>query len=198
MHLPRLLPLAFALILAACVDTTGISADLKRPAHPGSNPAASVIVREYADLQCPACRAAFEVLNPQIIEKFGKDIRLELMHFPLQTLHPWALAAAEAAECAADQGKFWEYTDLVYLEQDKLDGKQLIAWAEQLKLESDLFDRCTRSHIKRKAIIAEYDQGSKLGVRGTPTYLVNGKVTEATIDALGAAIEAAKTSAPRL
>lgn len=195
------LPLACAafLLLAACVDTTGISAALNRPAHPLSAPGAAVIVREYADLQCPACKAAHTQLTPALLERYGKSIRFEYMHFPLRAIHPWALPAAEAAECAADQGKFWEFVDTVYTEQDKLSAAQLPVWADALGLDRDLFDRCTASHIKRAAILAEYDQGAAQGVRGTPTYMVNGAVVESTGDALSKAIEAAlQTAAVKL
>lgn len=188
------LVLALTLALAACVDTTGLSPESSRTPHAKSNPSAVVVVREYSDLQCPACRGAYEQLNPLLLEKYGKDIRFEFMHFPLQTIHPWALAAAEAAECAADQGKFWEFTDLIYAEQEKLSSSQLRTWAESLSLDLDTYDRCTKSHIKRKEILAESDEGSALGVRGTPTYIVNGVIVEATGEALSKAIEEAKKS----
>lgn len=197
MHTSRLALLSSALLLAACVDTTGISPDLTRSAHPQSNQGGSVVVREYADLQCPACRAAFLQLTPALLAEHGKDIRFEFMHFPLRAIHPWAMVAAEAAECAADQGKFWEFTEKVYAEQEKLAPAQLTVWADGLGLDRDLFDRCTKSHIKRDAILEEYDQGVKQGVRGTPTYLVNGVIVESTGEALSKAInEALKTVKP--
>ncbi len=190
----------FSSLLAACgVDTTGISADLYHEANPQSNAASPVIVREYSDLQCPSCRGAYLQLNPQLLQKYGKDIRFEFTHFPLQTLHPYALAAAEGAECAADQGKFWEFIDLNYQEQDKLSPAQLVEWAKKLNLDMDLYTRCTTSHIKRSGILAEYKDGVKLGVNGTPTYMVNGAIVPATSEDLSKAIDdALKTATPRL
>ncbi len=183
--------LALSLALVGCVDTTGLSSELQRGPDPQSNASGAVIVREYGDLQCPSCKGAYEMLNPQLLQAFGKQIRFEFVHFPIQSLHPWALTAAEASECAADQGKFWEFLDLTYKNQADLDSDHLRQWAQQLKLDMDTFDRCTKSHIKRKAILAEYDAASALGVRGTPTYTVNGKPVEATMDALSKAIQSA-------
>lgn len=199
MQLSRTFLFLSALLLSACVDTTGIRTELTRMPHPKSNHAATVVVREYADLQCPACRSAFEQLNPLLLEKYGNSIRFEFMHFPLRAIHPWAMPAAEASECAADQGKFWEYTDRVYAEQDKLSAAQLTVWADQLQLDRDLFDRCTKSHAKRDAILEEYDEGAKQGVRGTPNYMVNGVIVESTGEALSKAIEdALKAPKPSL
>lgn len=192
----RLLPLLPALLLAACVDATGISPQLQKSAHPESNAGASVIVREYADLQCPACATAALQLTPQLLERHGAEISLEFMHFPLRGIHPWALAAAEAAECAADQGKFWEYVDLAYAEQDALTGTSLTEWADRLGLDAELFKRCTKSHVKRPAILKEYDEGVAQKVRGTPTYLVNGVIVPATLEALSEAIVKARQSTP--
>lgn len=189
----RLLPLSLAalsLALAACVDTTGLSAESSRSAHPKTNANASVVVTEYGDLQCPACRSAFAMLINPLVEKYGTRISLEFEHFPLQTIHPYALPAAEASECAADQGKFWEYIDLVYMNQDKLNRDALAQWATQLQLDMDTFGRCTKSHIKRETILADYEEGSENGVQGTPTFFVNGAKVEATMDALSAAIDA--------
>jgi protein-disulfide isomerase len=193
----RLLSLAaLTLVLAACVDTTGISADSSRPAR--GNPQAAVTVAEFADLQCPACRAAHTALVKPLLEKYGTQIRYEYHHFPLQSLHRYALDLAEAAECSADQQKFWEFVDMAFAKQTEIQaaGNQLAAsditsWAKELNLNMDLFDRCTKSHIKRKEILADYDAGQKAGVQGTPTFFVNGQQVESTPQALGAAIEAA-------
>jgi protein-disulfide isomerase len=190
----RLLPLiasASAVLLTACVDTTGISAESSRTAHPSTSPAAIVTVAEFADLQCPACRSAHESIVKPLIEKYGTKIRYDFMHFPLQTLHPYALRAAEASECAADQKKFWEFIDMNYTNQEKLNQDALAEWAQQLGLDMDLFGRCTDSHIKRDAILDEYQKGKDVGVSGTPTFFVNGKKVDSGLAELSAAIDAA-------
>ncbi len=179
------------LALTACVDTTGISADSSKNVHPQTNANAAVSVVEYGDFQCPACKAAHSVVTKPMIEKYGTQIRFEFRQFPLSSIHQYAMAAAEASECAADQGKFWEFVDVNYLNQEKLNTSVLEDWGKQIGLDMDLFNRCRTSHIKRDAILAEYDAGTKLGVQGTPTFFVNGKKTSSTIGDIGQAIEAA-------
>ena len=186
----RLLPITLSLVaLAACTDTAGLSKESSRTVR--GNPDAVVTVTEYADLQCPACRAAHEKISAPILEKFGAHIRFEYKHFPLRSLHRYALEAALAAECAADQGKFWNYVDLVYTEQEKLDVSQLSRWAKALALDTDLFGRCLTSQIKRETVLADYEEGKALGVSGTPTYFVSGQKVESGVDTIDAAIEAA-------
>ena len=184
--------LTLALILAACVDTTGISAESSRTPHPSTDANASVTVTEYGDLQCPSCRAAQELIVKPLLAKYGKQISFEFSQFPLQAIHPYAMISAESSECAADQGKFWEYIDLVFTNQTSLSPSALNEWATQLKLDMDLFGRCVKSHIKRPTIQAEYNAGKELGVAGTPTFFVNGKKVESTLDAISAAIDEAK------
>src|SRR3989338_597285 len=146
----RLLLLSALLTLAACgVDTTGLSPESSKTIHPKSNPNAAVTVVEFADLQCPACRAAHLTLVGPLLEQRGQNIRYEFHHFPLSSAHRYAMASAEAAECAADQGKFWEYVDLNYINQDKLNPDTIDDWGEELKLDMDLYRRCRTSHIKR-------------------------------------------------
>ncbi len=185
-------PLLLTLLLSACVDTTGISAESSRTVHPSTDANASVTVTEYGDFQCPSCAGAQERIVKPLIAKYGKQIAFEFAQFPLQAIHPYAMIAAEASECAADQGKFWEFTDLVFTNQTTLSPNALNEWATQLGLDVDLFSRCVKSHIKRPAIQAEYDAGKELGVGGTPTFLVNGKKVESTVDAISAAIDEAK------
>ncbi len=192
-----LLALPLMLALTACVDTTGLSGELKHAVR--GNASAPVVLAEYADIECPACRAAHLTLNTPLLEKYGAQVRFEFRHFPLRNIHRYAMDLAEATECAADQGKFWEYVDLAYDKQAELKKGSTVEWATQLKLDMDTFGRCTRSHIKREAILAEYESGRKLGVTGTPTYFVNGKRVESTIDDISAAIDAAlKGSGQRL
>jgi protein-disulfide isomerase len=188
-HMKRFLPLAFSLLfVAACVDTTGLSAESSRPVHPKSNADAVVIVQEFADLQCPACKAAHEAIVKPLLEAQGSKIRYEFRHFPLRSIHRYALEAAEASECAADQGKFWEFVDMNYEKQSDLSNETLRQWAVQLKLNMDVFDRCVKSEIKRDHVMAEYEAGKKLGVTGTPSFFVNGKKVESNFDAITKAI----------
>lgn len=179
------------LFLVSCgVDTTGLTSESTR--IPQGNPSALITVTEYADLQCPACKASHELINGPIISKYNGNIRFEFKHFPLQTIHQFALEAAEASECAADQGKFWPFIDLVYAQQDDLNSAQLQTWAKELSLDTALFDRCMKSHIKKDAVLADYNAGQAAGVNSTPTYFVNNtKVPSNTFEDITAAIEAA-------
>ena len=173
-QLTTLLASVSFLTLAACVDTTGLSATSSRTAHPNTDPNAAVTVVEFADLQCPACQSAHEQIVKPLIAKYGTRIRYDFMHFPIQTLHPYALIAAQASECAADQGKFWEFLDLNYQNQDQLNKTVIYTWAQTLGLDSNLFSRCVKSGIKKDGIIDEYQNAKTLGVTGTPTFFVNG------------------------
>lgn len=175
--------------LAACgVDTTGLSPDSSRMAK-GSD-TALVTVTEYGDFQCPACKGAHTLINKPLVEQYGSRIRFAFKHFPLRAIHPYALEAAEAAECAADQGKFWEFVDLAYEEQENLSSSKLRDWANILGLDEALFDRCVRSNIKEDTILADYKEGEASGTEGTPTYFVNGTKVPSSVDAISAAIDA--------
>lgn len=162
------------LLLTACgVDTTGISAaSSKQPEGPAT---ASVTVTEYGDFQCPACKGAYDLINKPLLDKYGSKIRFVFKQFPLQGIHQYALEAAEASECAADQGKFWEFVDMDYAHQDDLSSQALRDWAKNLGLDTDLFERCLSSGIKKKAVLADFAEGEKLGVDSTPSYFVNGE-----------------------
>lgn len=180
-----------SLLLGACgVDTTGLTGtSAKAPKGPAS---AAVTLTEYGDLQCPACKAAHEILTKPILAQYSGKIRFEYKHFPLRSIHVYAYEAAQASECAADQGKFWEFVDLDYAKQDALSSNALRDWAAELRLDTALFDRCVKSGIKGDTVLAEYAQGEKLGVNSTPTYFVNGvRVESNTIEAMKAAIDAA-------
>jgi protein-disulfide isomerase len=178
------------LALSACVDTTGLSSASSRP--PAGNASSGIIFTEYGDLQCPACQAAFELINKPLMDKYAGSVRFEFKHFPLKSIHRNAFEAAQAAECAADQGKFWEYVDLAFVNQKQLSSSSLRTWAADLKLDGALFDRCVSSGIKADAVNADYNQGVKIGVDSTPTFFVNGtRVPSNTLEAATAAIEAA-------
>ncbi len=185
----RLLPLLVLpiLLLTACVDTTGLSAQSSR--QPTGNPQAAVTVTEFGDLQCPACRSAYTLIQQPLLQKYGTQIRYEFKHFPLRSIHRYAMDLAEGSECAADKGKFWQFEDIAYTKQDQLNGNSVVDWAKQLGVYDDTFSRCTRSHIKRQEILADYNQGIQLGVQGTPTFFVDGRPVEATLDVISQAID---------
>lgn len=186
--------LALPLALAACgVDTTGLSANTSR--LPAGNAGAAVVVTEYADLECPACASANTILAKPLLDKYGAQIRYDYKHFPLRSIHRYTMDLAEAAECAADQGKFWEYVDYAFANQKDLKSGAAEDWGHALVEDDALFDRCVSSHIKRDTILADYQAGLDQNVQGTPTFFVNGKQIQATIESLSAAIEEAQKGA---
>ncbi len=151
---------------------------------------AIVTVTEYADFQCPACASAYTLINQPLLEKYGSRLRVEFRHFPLRAIHAYAYEAAQAAECAADQGKFWEFVELSYLQQKDLSSNTIRAWGTTLGLDADLFDRCIRSGIKAEAIAVDVAEGERLGVQGTPSYFVNGtRVQTNNLEAISAAVD---------
>lgn len=179
---------ACTLTLAGCVKGTGQPVASSRSAHPGSNPNASVTVVEYADLQCPACRATNEQVVKPLLSQYGDRIRYEYRHFPLSSIHQYAFPAAEAAECAADQGRFWEFIEKAYERQDELDESALSDWAASLDIDMDLFRQCVQSRTKRQIVLNDYKEGRKAGVKGTPSFFVNGENVPHDLSSLGSAI----------
>jgi len=196
----RLIPaLALSFALAACVDTTGLSAELSRGPHPKTNADSTIVVTEFADLQCPACMAAHTQIVKPLIEKYGTRIRFDFVHHPLRSLHRFALDAAEASECAADENKFWEFEELAFTNQPQMSKETIREWAQSLGLDMEKFDRCTQSHIKKKAILAEYETGRTAGVTGTPTFFVNGQKVNSSLEEISKAIDGTQATAkPKL
>lgn len=184
----RFLLVLLPVVLVACgVDTTGISP--ASTSEPRGAPSAAVTVTVFGDLQCPACQSSHALVTTPLLAQYGDKIRFEWKHFPLRSIHPYAFKAAQATECAADQGKFWDYLDLAYEHQEDLRDAPYKAWAQQLNLDEDLFGRCLVSGIKGDAVLADYADGEAMNVRGTPTYFVNGEPVESSLAAISAAIE---------
>jgi len=181
------LPLTLAvLLLSACGDS---ESDISSRT-PKGNPNAAVVITEYADLQCPACSAAHSQITAPLLKKYGNNIALHHMHFPLRSIHRYALEAAEASECAADQGKFWEYVDIAFENQKSLSLDVLNDWAEELGLDTAVFGKCMKSHAKRDTVLADYKKGREAGVAGTPSFYVNGTKVDTGFDSISAAIDA--------
>lgn len=134
----------------------------------------------YSDFQCPACRAALEPVEA-LRREFAGSIRLEFRHFPLERPHPWALTAASFAECAAQQGKFWEYHDRLYAEQSvwsvSPDAISMFArYAQELNLNPEELSNCLGNSKTIVSIRKERTSGEKKGVQSTPTVFINDQV----------------------
>ncbi len=139
---------------------------------PGDAP---VTIVEYTDYGCPWCAKYAEETYPKLIAAHGDKIRYSVRNFAVATLHPQAPKAAEAAECAADQERFWDYHDLLFQNRTKLDVPSLKVYAAQLNLDGERFDTCLDSGEKTELVNADFQEGLANGVRGTPTFFLNGR-----------------------
>jgi len=136
---------------------------------------AKVTIVEYSDFECPFCNRVTPTIK-QILDEYGDDVRVVYRHFPLNSIHPYAQKSAEASECAADQGKFWEFHDLIFADQAGLKGgdDQLKAWAAELGLNAGDFASCLDSGEKKGRVDSDQAGGAALGVTGTPGFFING------------------------
>lgn len=142
--------------------------------HPSTGASsAPVTIIEFSDFQCPFCRAAESSLK-QVRQKYGDQVRLVYMDFPLG-FHPHAMDAARAGRCAAEQGKFWQFHDALFLDQKKLDPDSLKQTAARLGLDPDKFSTCFSSDRESAGIRQDMAKGTALGVTGTPTFFINGR-----------------------
>ncbi len=185
--------LIITLLLISCVSKEGLSAESSR--QPRGNPRSSIVIEEFSDLQCPACQRTHQNAVLPLLNQYRNTVRYEFRHFPIRTIHAFAQEAAEAAECAADQGKFWEFIDDVYASpenQSDLTREGLIERAKAVRIaDIDLFKRCLRSRIKRDIVKDDYDEGIERGIQGTPTFFIAGeRVGRNTLDVMRGMIQA--------
>jgi DNA integrity scanning protein DisA with diadenylate cyclase activity len=151
---------------------------------------APVTLVEYGDYECPYCGRMHPVVR-ELRERLGDRLRFVFRHFPLDSVHPHARRAAEAAEAAAAQGRFWEMHDLLYENRENLDDESLGRYADELGLDVARFedDLSERRHAPR--VREDRFGGERSGVEGTPTFFVNGMRYEGSLElqALLAAVE---------
>ena len=158
------------------------------------NPKGKVQIIEYSDFQCPFCKQGNDTIEA-IYKKYEKDIYVTFVHFPISSLHPYALSAAKAAEAAGYQGKFWEMHDLLFANQNNLKPADLDTYAKKLGLDMDKFNKyMSNTNIADKITKGiksvegkEFDQltldeklnvipDGKAQINGTPAFLINGKL----------------------
>ena len=137
------------------------------------NPNAPVTIVEFGDYQCPFCKKTEATLKA-VLAKYNGRVKLAFLDFPLTEIHASAFSAAEAARCAGEQGKYWEYHDSLFSDQSKLDQPSLVERAEKLHLSAAAFRSCLSSGKFKTDIEANREQGDKAGVSGTPAYFING------------------------
>ncbi len=154
----------------------------------------NVQVVEFGDFQCPACAQAHPDVK-RLKEEFASDITFVFRHFPLASIHPNAQLAAEAAEAAAAQGKFWEMHDKIFETQTQwgLLGDPttiFVQYAGELELDTDRFSKELMDRTYKDKVSADQSDGYSVGVTGTPTFFINGKQqSRFDYDSLKSAIE---------
>jgi NhaA family Na+:H+ antiporter len=134
---------------------------------------ARVLFVEYGDYECPHCQQAHSIIK-EIRDRLGDRIRYVYRHFPIRTSHPHAQHAAESAEAAASQGKFWEMHNMLFEHQGELDDAHLILYAEELGLDVELFKQELNDGLHANRVREDFKSGVRSGVNGTPTFYING------------------------
>ncbi len=143
--------------------------------HIRGNFNAPITIVEWSDFQCPYC-LRFNASVERIFAEYGDKVRWVYRHFPLDSIHPAARPAAEASECAAEQGKFWEFHDEIFANQSRLSsGKTLYTEiARDLKLDMDKFTDCVDARKYQNKVQTQTNDGLAVGVTGTPGSFLNG------------------------
>jgi len=134
---------------------------------------APITLLEYGDYECPYCGAAHPVVQ-EVRRLLGNQVRFVYRHFPLTNIHPHAEPAAESAEAAGAQGRFWAMHDMLFEHQDALDVEDLVAYAEATGLDVPRFVRELGDGTYRARVREDFVSGVRSGVNGTPTFYVNG------------------------
>jgi len=134
---------------------------------------ARVTLIEYGDFECPSCAQAAPAVKI-LHDHFGRQLRFVFRHFPLREVHPHAELAAEAAEAAGAQGKFWPFHDLLFAHQHKLGETHLRDHAQQLGLDMARFENEMRDHVYLQRVQEQMQVADQLRVRATPSFYLNG------------------------
>ena len=149
--------------------------------HVQGSPSATCTLVEYGDYECPSCGQIEPVIR-KLQKLLGKRLRFVFRNFPLSEIHPWAEPAAEAAEFAAQHGKFWEMHDLLYENQAELGDDLLLACADRLGLPRAEIRSAIVSKIHGEKIQRDFTGGVRSGVNGTPTLFLNGRRYNGSFD----------------
>ena len=134
---------------------------------------APVTLVEYADYECPYCGMAYLIVK-EAKRELGNELRFVFRNFPLAEAHPHARLAAQAAEAAGAQGRFWEMHDMLFEHQDALEAEDLLAYAKSIGLDMQQFARDLADPAYTKRVRDDFRSGVTSGVNGTPTFFMNG------------------------
>ena len=157
---------------------------------------APVTIVAFTDYECPSCAAIHPSLE-RLVKEYGDKVRLVARDFPLSQ-HNEAFKAAEAAEAAREQGKYWEYAQLLMRNQSELSVDKLKAYATELALDRPRFDNALDSGKFAEMVQRDIEEGMKLRIKGTPTVFINGRrVSANSYEELKASVEAAFKALPQ-
>jgi protein-disulfide isomerase len=172
------------LVAALAVALTGLVHKRPVPPKPGDVPAyrqkgpssARVTITVYSDFECPFCRRGAQAVQG-LTQRYPHDLHVVFRHKPLMMMHPYARLAAQAAECAGLQGKFWEFHDALFSHQDDWARppdamKQVVALAKGAGLDMTAFDACFKSPATSALVEADLKDADARGVNATPTFLI--------------------------
>jgi predicted DsbA family dithiol-disulfide isomerase len=134
---------------------------------------APVTLTVFSDYQCPYCVRAEPILA-EVLARYPDDVRIAHRHFPLDSIHPFARPAAEAAMCADEQGRFWEYHEEIFKRKGDLSKQALIDIGEDLGLDGEAFEKCVEERRYEDFVDEDFAAGRAAGVTGTPSFFVNG------------------------
>ena len=132
----------------------------------------NIVLVEFSDFQCPLCSQASDKVK-EFIDKHQDEVTLTYKHLPLTSIHSEALPAAQAAFAAQKQGKFWDYHDALFTQQDKLGEELYLEIAQSLSLDMELFDRDRHSNEAEAAVDRDIQLADRLGIKKTPFFFLN-------------------------
>lgn len=142
--------------------------------HAQGSEEAPVTLVEYGDYECPHCGRAYPIIK-KIQEQLGDNLRFVFRNFPITQVHPHAQIAAEAAEAAGAQNKFWEMHDVLFEHQGALEKTDLSEYGLELRLDMVKFEGEMASHTYNERVREDFKSGIRSGVNGTPTFYINGR-----------------------
>ncbi len=137
---------------------------------------AAVTIIEFTDYECPFCQRYFETTYPALLTQYGDRVNYTVRHFPVSYQHRRAHKAAQAAECAGDQGSFFAYHEVLFKNTRALDDRSLVGYGAQVGLDMRRFETCLESGEKAGVVDDDVQAGIARGLMGTPSFLVNGRV----------------------
>ena len=165
------------------VENVGLRAEpVTEQDHAAGPAAAPVTIVEYGDYECPSCLNAVPVVG-EVRRALGDRLRFVFRHFPQSSIHPHASMAAEAAEAAAEQGKFWEMHEALFRHQQDLADLDLSHLALTLGLEIYRFETSRGREQHPRRVREDYESGRRSGVKKTPTFFINGRKYDGPVEA---------------